>query len=790
MKSLISLTHCFCIFSIFLSFSVHAKKGELVFGPTGIKGQALPKWPKKATSIHVISCEKGSPGYGKLKKGDIIIGIGNKNFTEHPLHAIANVIDEYEQGNKPLILSLQSGKKVALDLPKLGTYSKTAPYNCPKTDKIIQQTVEVLLKEKSFGKSVTRTGLLGLMATGEKKHLDIVAKYIRSSKMLEVESIKFDEYLKTGRGVYGMPGWNWGYNLIALGEYYLLTKDEIVLPAMQVYAIALANGQDSIGLWGHRMAVDDNFNRVPGYGIMNQTSLSSFMGMLFARKCGINDPVLDKAIAKTNAYVADHIYKGGFPYGVHGPTVNIFNNNGTSASAAICMSLLGNQNGTEYFSKICVPTHKKLTYGHASHFFNPLWTPLGASFSGPEVIQRFFKKSLWYFNSKRHWNGGFVGQGRGGFFAGQALLTYCLPRKALFITGREANQSLWVKSKEADELIMMSQINYSQKTNDELFKMLKNPFPQIRVQVANEISKRLAKIWQLGGKKKPEDTITPRLKSLTMKGSTQEKIAALNCLGKGSNYVAEANAKFIAAVMNNKREAIEVRLAAAAAIGSGKCGLSAIPFYNDILRLSLEKHSKPDPFGHVDTKVSRALSGLLKYIASVKSTEKQVIDKVLLYRVAKQFMKHKRQKVRQVGTKLLQDITLNEFHIIADELISCLENKDSTYHTYSAALNVNGIKVLAKLNIKEGLDFLEYGIFHGGGKWGFKYRALMSALPDYGANAKPYIPIFEAHSGINKKGDRFTPQWLKVKEKINQDKKPRKLISVQEAKDFGEKNAK
>lgn len=758
-----------------------AKHKPLFFSTTGIEGYALPMWPKTADTIHVTGCEEGSPAFGKLRTGDIIVGIGNEKFTTHPLGAIATILDEAEAADGKLALLLDGGKQVTLQLAKLGAYSPTAPYNCPKTDAIIEQAAEQLMKEEGLGSTPTRTGLLGLMATGDKKHLDVVAEIIRNSDMLRVDSKVIDQYLKTGQPDLGSTGWTWGYNLIALGEYYLLTKDETVLPAIRTYALGLARGQDAVGLWGHRMATEARGGRSPGYGIMNQCSLSNFMGMLLARKCGIKDPVLDKAIGTTHAYVADHINRGGFPYGVHGPTEDQFNNNGSSAAAAICMALMGDKEGASCFSKICVPTHNNLTLGHASPFFNPLWTPLGASLSGPEVTQEFFKRSLWYFNMKRHWKGGFPGKDQAGFFAGQALLAYCLPRKVLYITGREADESIWIKGEEADRLIAMNLVDAKGRSNEALFQMLHDPIIQERTKAAAEMSGRLTFDW---GRKLGEDPFTPTLLGSIRNGSELEKIMALRVLGGIHRGYSAHFADTFGEVMKLKDEALAVRVEAASAFRN--CGVAAFPYYNDILKLILGKRTAPDPFGHIDRKLAMSLEGIA---AQLKPAEKEGLkpEKELLYKVADRFLDHPRQEVRGVGIRLLDGISLEDFHIVGGKLMHVLNDEDRGYHSYSKVLNADGIEILAELNIKEGLGLLEDGIFHGDGKWGFKYDALIKALPKYGANAKPYIAIFEAHPNINKEGDRFTPAWRQAVQTIREDDNPRKLITADEAIRRGER---
>jgi len=133
--------------------------------------------------------------------------------------------------------------------------------------------------------------------------------------------------------------------MITLSEYHLLTGDKSVLPGIRTYATALARGQDTGGIWGHRMATRKRNGRLPGYG---------------------------------------------------------------------------------------------LETGHASTWFNPFWTPLGANLSGPEVTQRFFRESLWLQTLYRSWDGSFSRYGRNskeGPQAGAALLAYCLARKALYVKG-------------------------------------------------------------------------------------------------------------------------------------------------------------------------------------------------------------------------------------------------------------------------------------------------------------------------------------------------------------------
>ena len=84
------------------------------------------------------------------------------------------------------------------------------------------------------------------MATGEEKYINLVKERLPKelwAHPTEAEMIEFTKGL-SGRG----EGWVWGYRLIALAEYHLLTGDTSVVPGMRIYADAIARGQDACGM--------------------------------------------------------------------------------------------------------------------------------------------------------------------------------------------------------------------------------------------------------------------------------------------------------------------------------------------------------------------------------------------------------------------------------------------------------------------------------------------------------------------------------------------------------------
>jgi len=131
MKIMKSIIHILILTST-LAFA--AKKNEVIgtiVGPTGIIGSV------SKNQIQVAGVLKASPADGLLKKGDLIVGVGNAAFKNVSLD-MAKAIDlaETEEAGGKMTLMLKGNKTVMITLPVLGSYSKTAPFSCAKTDKI------------------------------------------------------------------------------------------------------------------------------------------------------------------------------------------------------------------------------------------------------------------------------------------------------------------------------------------------------------------------------------------------------------------------------------------------------------------------------------------------------------------------------------------------------------------------------------------------------------------------------------------------------------------------------
>ena len=185
-------------FALLPATEIHAaKRSEHLLGPTGLSGSI------SKNSIKVSHIAEGSPADGKVEKGDVIVGIGGEKFNGDVRRMFAAAIDaaETEEAGGKLPLLFSGNKTVELQLQVLGSYSAIAPYKCPKTELIIERAAEYLANEikeslrnkRRFNSAATHSALLGLMATGERKYINLVADAIKHSDILDPDADLIEE---------------------------------------------------------------------------------------------------------------------------------------------------------------------------------------------------------------------------------------------------------------------------------------------------------------------------------------------------------------------------------------------------------------------------------------------------------------------------------------------------------------------------------------------------------------------------------------------------------------------
>ena len=284
-------------------------------GPTGIIGYMVGGL--KGDQIEVSSVLPGSPAQGKLRWGDVILGVGGQAFKHDQNMGVVlgNAIIEAEKEENAGLLTLKvwrdknftarNGKKdiagadvdtlidkaqndpslydwkpedekqkevrssnfdefpidaevieVTLKLDVLPPYSDTSPYDCPKAQRIRENAWKVI--EQRF-----REGKVKANRNGTVMALALVASGKPEHRELVRAWVRSPEAKAWHPSVAGsidmnkprgFYSWFMSFDALDCAIYYDATGDDFVLPALREYAVKCAMGQAGGGSWGHTFA--------------------------------------------------------------------------------------------------------------------------------------------------------------------------------------------------------------------------------------------------------------------------------------------------------------------------------------------------------------------------------------------------------------------------------------------------------------------------------------------------------------------------------------------------------
>jgi hypothetical protein len=767
-------------------------KKDFLLGPTGMRGWIAVRNTKFSVEdftnnlstgfsrqILVTKVEEGSPADGHVNIGDVILGIGDKPFHSDPRHAISAAINqaEKEENGGALSLLLWSSpestkpkpasenkittRRITLKLKTLGSYSQTAPYDCPKSKKLYQQTLEaVLRKDKNTNLSIWA---LSLLATGEEEYINMVKPHL--------EHLITRTPALTKKSVNKGSTWSWGYQLIFLSEYHLLTGDDSVLPAIKDRALLLSMGQSITGTWGHYMAqpfysINQGklHGRLEGYATLNQPSITALMGLALALKCGVDHPDVIQTINKAHRFYAYYINKGGIPYGYDFPKEHLYNNNGTSGSAALTFSFLENNEGAYFYSRLASTDAHKVEIGHTGAFFNTMWSGLGANLGGPELYSRYFKEWTTLRTLTRRWDGAYVfqraggGEGNYGRIGPSAamLLHFALPLRQLYITGKKQDPTLWLKGQDARDTFSLGQAEYSKQTTQKLFAGLGHDLPPVRRRSAEELGSR-------------DIMILAPLRRL-LKGSRHQKIGACHTLARLKENAAPVIDDLMELLLDRKEELWVRNRALVALANIGEPARRTIPTLLKMVTGDLPE----DDRRHFEL-----------YLGTTITTigEKPLVDhyeKDLIFKTAHKLLTHPHMRGRMQGMKFIEDLKLEDLHLFADQMIHVIRNQDPNYLSYHYDRPTKmGLELLERLNIKDGMDLCLETIYPG--IWGQHHRlsgrrGRIAYIQKFGTNAQPYT---------KRLGELLGASANVAIEAISSSNVTRELISLEEAIELG-----
>ena len=733
------------------------------YGPTGFFAKRHPD------HLVVDVVEKGSPADGKLKKGDVIVAVDGKPITVDAYNQFTRAIDQAEskQGGGKLKLTVRRPPAqkpgadsdapaagvlmpVTLELKVLGNYSATTPMGCAKTDALITQTADYLAKTREAG--ILQAGMLGLLATGEDKYIKVVRDYLHGAAWAQPPKDLNDLAGTTG----GFVAWYWGSRELLLTEYYLRTGDKFVLPAIARYARGLASGQDQAGLWGHQMCYKE-LGRAYGYGVMNQPSITIFLALILAEKCGETSPLVRGAIKRTHGHYNKWIGHGTLPYGNHAPMEHLFTNNGMSGSLALAFALLGNKKGARFYATMSAAASEEILTGHSGPWWNILWSGLGANILGPEMTRAYDRKVHWLRTVTRTWNGRHVGlmgwgsEPKPGKLSdtGSHLLNLCAGRRAIYITGKGIDASLWVTAKKAEKIIESGTIDDSSVKS--LLTLLGSPLPPVRLRAAQGLAMLDADV--------PAEVM-----DLLAKGTTDQRVGAIHAI---ENLKIAGAADELLAIATDEKDDLWVRQLAVKALGDMKEAKHNAP---ELLKV-LVRDKPYDPYRELDIDLGAALVKL--YEPDPYATD---LDKDAFYRGVRKLLNHRHASGRGAGMALLKNIPMEDLPRIVDKMVHLIQDKDRTYTSYTGAGRQEALEILYRLGVRESMDYTVNTIKEPTGRAGPRIRARTGLLKTFGAEAKYLIP--KLREVLGKQADPIIKQ-------IEESKTARKMITLEEAKRAG-----
>ena len=745
-------------------------------GPTGARGWIFTEdySTAKARQILIKQVARNSPAQGILQVGDVVLGVGKEKFQYDPRVEFGKAIGEAE-ASRPGDLELmvwRSGKtkQLKIRLEVLGRYSKTAPFDCEKSDRIFEKgclaQARMLSGRPGNNRIISAYGALALLASGKREYLPIVRKEVeRAAKYSDVESKN-------------LCSWFYGPTNLLIAEYTMATNDRRFLRDLNRITMEIVGGQSNVGSWGHRFAQPGG--RLKGYGMMNAAGLPLVHSLVMAKGAGVKNPKLDEAIDKSVNLLKFYAGKGSIPYGDHDPWLKSHAANGKNGSAALLFNLLEDKDAAEYFSKSNLASYgKEREIGHTGNYFNILFAMPGVALSGPEATGAWMEKFGWYYDLARKHDGTFDHQGqaipgndkhKGWDATGPFLLAYAQAYRHTFFTGKKKDTVKHLTREEADEIIADGRPwsepgrGQSQLSDKQILEKLSSWSPIIREDMAIKLKNR-------------KGNAVPQLVKMLRSESLDTQRGALQALGRQFGKSGAAVPDLRRALSSDD---MWVRvLAARALVSAGQPGRVALP---QLLKMLTENDPKKDPRQmeqrYLNQIVFDSKNGMLK--KSLRGVNPQAI-----YAAVKAGLQNEDGNSRQSIASVYKNLSYEEIKPLLPAIEKATREPAPSGVMFAHKIQVSGVELFSKHHIREGMQLCIDVIAIDQWNSGARISQCLTALGKYGGNAKPILPQLkpieeklQKAAGNNPLAKRQLKLLKDTVAKIRNDKNPPKLRSL------------
>lgn len=730
-------------------------KHDWNLGPTGLRGWMFCDQlvTTDARQIAITAVDQGSPADGLIAVGDVILGAGGHLFSYDPRTEFGQAVTaaESDAGGGRLVLTRWRGGKtedVTLMLPVQGSFSATAPYDCPKSQRILQQGLATLAERMSVVDYPKTTdpiprslNALALLAGGNPEHVTLVRREAQWAAAFTTSDFRT---------------WHYGYVMIFLAEYVMTTDDVSVLPGLRRLALEAANGQSAVGSWGHTFALPDG--RLQGYGMMNSPGLPLTIGLVLARDAGLTDPEIHHAIELSSRLLRFYTGKGAVPYGDHAAWTETHEDNGKCGMAAVLFNGLGESRSADYFTRMALASHgNERDCGHTGNYFNLLWSLPAIGQAGPHATGTWMREfGSWYHDLARRPDGTFTHQGppepdhdsyHGWDATGAYLLGYALPLRKIRLTGKKPGIVETLSPEMAQTIVADGRgwnnkdrrSFYEQMTDAELLQRLGSWSPIVRERAAMAIS------WR---KQPPLSDVIALLDS----ESLDARIGACHALeqlrGDGAPAVPRLQRLL-------RHEDLWLRIRAASALAAiGKPAIGALP---ELLDLISRVPSPDDPRGMEQRFVAFAVFGTM--LPRLQSLDD--VDQDRLLAAIAQGLQNQDGRARGEISEVFHRLNYQQIRPLLPVICDAINTPAPSGEMFADGVRVNGLKVLASHHIEDGMqaaaDYLRTQ-----NPWASEHRTpeILAVLDAYGAEAQVIIPQLEETAAMFDKGENNFPRHL------------------------------
>lgn len=740
-------------------------KHDWNLGPTGLRGWIFSDRlvTTDARQILVTAVDEGSPAATMFEVGDVILGVAGKPFSYDPRTEFGKAVTEAETNvgeGKLSLIRWRAGhsEEVVVRVPVLGRFSATAPFDCEKSTRLLNDGCKALaarMVKPGYAEmnAIPRAlNALALLASGNAEYLPLIKN-----------EAEWAARFSTG----GMQTWYYGYCTVFLAEYVLATGDTSVLPGLERLAKEAAEGQSAVGSWGHGFAIPDG--RLGGYGMMNSPGLVLTIGLVLAREAGVRDAAVDAAIERSAALLRFYIGKGSIPYGDHAPWMEGHEDNGKCGMGAVLFNALGEAKGAEFFSRMSVAAHgPERDCGHTGNYFNMLWAMPGVALSGPDASGAWMSEfGAWYFDLARRWDGSYAHQGppengndsyEGWDATGTYLLAYAMPLKKIRLAGAGASVVPTLDVAAATSLIADGcgwsnkdrTSAYDKLSAEQLVERLGSWSPIVRERAAMALSRR-------------KDVPVSAIIALLDAPGIEARYGACQALSLLGDRAAPAFESLQRCLADND---LWLRIKAADALANlGPSAKSAVP---KLLELLSEVDTVNDPRGMQQRYLSFALFGS---DGGMLRGSLDGVDREALYRAVRAALKNQDGRARSSLSSVYRNLSLEDITPLLPAIHRAIVEPAPSGEMFADGIRVEGLRLFATYKIAEGIPAC-VAYARAQNPWESQVRTpeLMKILLSYGTHAKAVIPeLTRLATYFEKEEPNFPAELMKLKAEAVRD---------------------